>query len=771
MLILILISITLAYLSISHKKWWPIMVATVILGVLSVVQLSLIYGFAHDVYTWFERNLNICVPVLFIISLTVAAALWVNQWEVDRKDKEQIKQRKDNLSKITTAGYLEEKGYPQVPEWNEYINNVAHRLSKTRLEGESFALGIAGDWGSGKTTFLRQLRNELQKTFIVIDFNPWVCTSSKVVFSDFFRTLSNSFPNDKELMGDVKKYVQLLTEVEVMPGLVSKLADAFLPEDNDSITSLKSQIETKLNEADERYLVLIDDLDRLEHQELFEVLRLIRITASFSNLLFVVTYDKHHINDMLKANQISNGELFVKKIFNTEIVLPELEPYLLPKMLMDEITRLLGDSSRIPVAISNAVFLKDSMNVYSIGTYLKNYRDVKRFAMAFATEAFNIEQKNPQEFSFDEFFWLNMLRYSDYETYCKLRTYPTAFLKEESTILSLKEDVNLKDESKDILTRLFTGSMASKPANSIRYKNNYHNYFSFRIQKDKVSIAEFNQLLMSDGAEISQAINDFWSQNRIASLLDVLKQTQPNNLNTLQEKKNYISVLIGLTVCTNKYYIPYIKEKLQQYLYPSEEERNELANHTMELINGLIVGGNVKVGYINELLSKLHSVAHYAQEDEDVQYNFRSIVSDEFLVEQSNVLLKKMLEKLDKTLSICNITKQGKFREYLEAATVNFATDVTYEPVEEIYKCLPFKELLTYFTIHKSDQLDEFMKPIKFDDEELEYADDDCYFEGRIASIEKIVGSVQNFKSLITECFVNSDEEKESWLKYWRIVK
>ena len=63
------------------------------------------------------------------------------------------------------------------------------------------------------------------------------------------------------------------------------------------------------------------------------------------------------------------------------------------------------------------------------------------------------------------------------------------------------------------------------------------------------------------------------------------------------------------------------------------------------------------------------------------------------------------------------------------------------------------------------------MKPIKFDDEELEYADDDCYFEGRIASIEKIVGSVQNFKSLITECFVNSDEEKKSWLKYWRIVK
>lgn len=205
MLILILISITLAYLSISHKKWWPIMVAIVILGVLSVVQLSLIYGFAHDVYTWIERNLNICVLVLFIISLTVAAALWVNQWEVDRKDKEQIKQRKDNLSKITTAGYLEEKGYPQVPEWNEYINNVALRLSKTRLEGESFALGIAGDWGSGKTTFLRQLRNELQKTFIVIDFNPWVCTSSKVVLSDFFRTLSNSFPNDKELMGDVKK--------------------------------------------------------------------------------------------------------------------------------------------------------------------------------------------------------------------------------------------------------------------------------------------------------------------------------------------------------------------------------------------------------------------------------------------------------------------------------------------------------------------------------------------------------------------------------------
>lgn len=773
-LITVMICLVLAFISWRHKDWHPIAVATVLSGVLSLVGIENVQKGVLRLSESLTSCDELILFVLFILAFAVSAAMWMNSRIDNKTQQTAVEERNNKIAEIEIAGYQEESGSPKVTEWDEYIENLAQRLSKTKLDGESFALGIAGDWGSGKTTFLRQLKTELEKTFVVLDFNPWICTNAKIVVADFFNTLNRAFPGEKDLINDIKKYVVILTDLGAVPDAFSKISDFVLQEDNESITSLKDEIEKKLNNTQSRYLVLIDDLDRLEHQELFEVLRLIRITASFSNLLFVVTYDKHHIEEMLNANHISNGELFVKKIFNTEIVLPELEPYKLPQMLIDEITRLLGKDSRIPVAISNAVFSKDNLNVYRIVSYLQNYRDIKRFAMAFSTEAFNIEQKNPLEFSFEEFFWLNLLRYADYDTFNMLRTYPTAFLEEKNAVLTLKENIKELDQcpkSNDILKRLFSGSMDTRNSNSIRYKNNFHNYFSFRIQKDKVSIAEFNQLIKGDGTNIKQAIDDFWAQNRIASLLDVLKQTLPNHFASLEERKNYLSVVIGMTVCTNKHYIPTIREKLNKDLYQVASEKEELSAHTGALLSQLVESDRVKANYKNELLSHLHSVSHFAQGDEEVNYTYRSIVADEFLVEQSKRLLKNTLDALSNPLPICSITANGKFRTFLESATVNYTTDITYDPVDDYYKCLPFDELLEYFCNHQSDQLDQFMKPIEFDEDELQYAEEEAYFSGRIATIEKIVGSRNNFRELITKCFTNSDEDKERWLKYWKLSK
>lgn len=48
-------------------------------------------------------------------------------------------------------------------------------------------------------------------------------------------------------------------------------------------------------------MVVIDDLDRLEGTELMAVLKLIRITANFKNLIFIVAYDKGFVANALKG--------------------------------------------------------------------------------------------------------------------------------------------------------------------------------------------------------------------------------------------------------------------------------------------------------------------------------------------------------------------------------------------------------------------------------------------------------------------------------------
>ena len=107
----------------------------------------------------------------------------------------------------------------------------------------------------------------------------------------------------------------------------------------------------------------------------------------------------------------------------------------------------------------------------------------------------------------------------------------------------------------------------------------------------------------------------------------------------------------------------------------------------------------------------------------------------------------------------------------MESGTVNDYTDITYEDGIPHYRCLPFDAFLQYFKEHPSDQLDAFLKPFEFGDDEISYYEDEQCFNDRLNTIEKVFGTLSNFKKVINVCFINTDEEKEAKIKYWQIEK
>ena len=107
----------------------------------------------------------------------------------------------------------------------------------------------------------------------------------------------------------------------------------FLGYQETTIERLREKIDEGLVGCKKKIVILIDDVDRLEYNELFELLRLIRISANFRNVIFVVAYDKTYIAQLLEDHQIPNGEEYLKKIINLEITLPAYEYNLLIRML------------------------------------------------------------------------------------------------------------------------------------------------------------------------------------------------------------------------------------------------------------------------------------------------------------------------------------------------------------------------------------------------------------------------------------------------------
>lgn len=72
------------------------------------------------------------------------------------------------------------------------------------------------------------------------------------------------------------------------------------------------------------------------------MLKLIRITANFKNLFFLVAYDKDHIANLLKG---VGGEEFLKKIIPLEICLPDYESYIREYHLYSELKRGLANDT------------------------------------------------------------------------------------------------------------------------------------------------------------------------------------------------------------------------------------------------------------------------------------------------------------------------------------------------------------------------------------------------------------------------------------------
>jgi hypothetical protein len=116
-------------------------------------------------------------------------------------------------------------------------------------------------------------------------------------------------------------------------------------------------------DSGKKVLVLVDDLDRLEKDELLETLRMIKILAAFESVLFVVAYDKKQAIDRLQEVYQERATEYLQKIFAEEVSLPPTTPPQLWDVFSDSCKRLdpnaslesLGDVRRLIFGISDDV--------------------------------------------------------------------------------------------------------------------------------------------------------------------------------------------------------------------------------------------------------------------------------------------------------------------------------------------------------------------------------------------------------------------------------
>ncbi|MEN9444571.1 MAG: hypothetical protein RIS47_1461, partial [Bacteroidota bacterium] len=262
-------------------------------------------------------NSSLTIVDLFLVLACIPSLVWLIQ---------KIVRSKSQAVAAKAAGFIVEKhlgkGAEDMLNRKAYAAHLAQKILHTQSPDGSYAVGITSEWGSGKTFFMDLIKEELKRSsnqkFIQIDYNPWLNHESKTITTDFFATLASTLGNyHSQASSSIRKYAEILTEFNVsgFNDLLKPLLK--LTQAPKSLSGEFTQINALIQSIGQKIVVFIDDLDRLQKEEIVQVLKLIRNSANFGNTIFVVAYDKQYMIKAIGSVSDHKPEVYLEKIFQT----------------------------------------------------------------------------------------------------------------------------------------------------------------------------------------------------------------------------------------------------------------------------------------------------------------------------------------------------------------------------------------------------------------------------------------------------------------------
>lgn len=284
-------------------------------------------------------------------------------------------------------------------------DNFAALLAQTILElnnEDTFTVGLFGEWGCGKTSLINMILENMEllqpnlernKKLIIIKFEPWNFSTQDQLLTQFFIRLANEFrsKNDDRMLklGELlEEYADAFQVVKVIPvcgsflsALIQPLA-RFLSKkmkkgyDAKDILMLKANVINLIQEQQQKILVVIDDMDRLNNEQIRQVFQLVAAVAKFPNMTYLLAFDKKNVIKALEQIQEGSGEEYLEKIVQMPIEVPPLKKEALFDILFHRLDKIIVQYEDISFSMERW----QRLFYISTSFFLKNLRDLNRLS-------------------------------------------------------------------------------------------------------------------------------------------------------------------------------------------------------------------------------------------------------------------------------------------------------------------------------------------------------------------------------------------------------
>lgn len=358
------------------------------------------------------------------------------------------------------------------------FGDLAKRLVQS-LSGhavqQGFVLGIVGAWGSGKSSLLNLTRLQLAQSEpaarpTVIDFQPWTIGNRDALLANLFRELAGGIDKYRIAQGDLseerkaraseiaeglRKFAKTIAPFGDLVELASKIPTLSALEwiargikaaqgigkekgPGPSLVELKAKLTIDLRDLNHRFVVTIDDVDRLEPSEVVEVMRLIRAVADFPNVVYILCYDPSILKlSIEKELRVGDGDAFLEKIIQLTVTLPEPEPFCLRQWFADELT-----SIATPKSDAELQRLKSVIDAEG-GLRFKTARDVVRSLDAIRFVWPSLED----QCDLSDFVWLSLIKNGNINLYRWIEMYSAVVSSMSLGIATVDQNEQAKDLS------------------------------------------------------------------------------------------------------------------------------------------------------------------------------------------------------------------------------------------------------------------------------------------------------------------------------------
>jgi hypothetical protein len=223
-----------------------------------------------------------------------------------------------------------------IQDWDQDIigrASIVEILAQHIFVQRTPIIALDGERGDGKSSVLNLLRRAIDGHAIIVSFSAWLPGSHETLALDLFRDIATECRRAL-YMPQIRKasiaYARTITgSVSFLAGLKEILPSQSQREEIEEIRDVLGRVPVPI-------AVLLDEVDRMQRDELLVLLKILRGASSMPNVTFVCAFSEREVRKMLSEGRDVSNDYF-EKFFPAKVNLAPPDPKMLGMLFQRQI--------------------------------------------------------------------------------------------------------------------------------------------------------------------------------------------------------------------------------------------------------------------------------------------------------------------------------------------------------------------------------------------------------------------------------------------------